>query len=74
MINRLSNQVFTQLTNHMNKWTADRPVHSNQTPSTPIQINLIQSYPVQYIFSLGATAPIWALSYLHETLRFTSVF
>jgi hypothetical protein len=22
----------------------------------------------------GATAPIWALAYLHETLRFTSVF
>jgi hypothetical protein len=26
-----------------------------------------------YIF-IGATAPIWALAYLHETLRFTSVF
>jgi hypothetical protein len=25
-------------------------------------------------FFLGATAPIWALAYLHETLRFTSVF
>jgi hypothetical protein len=25
-------------------------------------------------FSFGATAPIWALAYLHETLRFTSVF
>jgi hypothetical protein len=22
-------------------------------------------------FSFGATAPIWALAYLHETLRFT---
>jgi hypothetical protein len=27
-----------------------------------------------YFFSFGATAPIWALAYLHETLRFTSVF
>jgi hypothetical protein len=27
-----------------------------------------------YFFSYGATAPIWALAYLHETLRFTSVF
>jgi hypothetical protein len=26
------------------------------------------------LFSYGATAPIWALAYLHETLRFTSVF
>jgi hypothetical protein len=26
------------------------------------------------IFFFGATAPIWALAYLHETLRFTSVF
>jgi hypothetical protein len=25
-------------------------------------------------FSFGATAPIWALDYLHETLRFTSVY
>jgi hypothetical protein len=25
-------------------------------------------------FSIGATAPIWALAYLHETLRFTSVY
>jgi hypothetical protein len=24
-------------------------------------------------FSFGARAPIWALAYLHETLRFTSV-
>jgi hypothetical protein len=23
---------------------------------------------------LGATAPIWALAYLHETLRFISVY
>jgi hypothetical protein len=27
-----------------------------------------------YFFSYGATAPIWALAYLHETLRFISVF
>jgi hypothetical protein len=28
-----------------------------------------------HLFSYGATAPIWALAYLHETLqRFTSVF
>jgi hypothetical protein len=25
-------------------------------------------------FFFGATAPVWALAYLHETLRFTSVF
>jgi hypothetical protein len=24
--------------------------------------------------TVGATAPIWALAYLHETLRFTSVY
>jgi hypothetical protein len=27
-----------------------------------------------YIFSFGATAHIWALAYLHETFRFTSVY
>jgi hypothetical protein len=26
------------------------------------------------IFFFGATAPIWPLAYLYETLRFTSVF
>jgi hypothetical protein len=26
-----------------------------------------------FFFSFGTTAPIWALAYLHETLRFTSV-
>jgi hypothetical protein len=25
-------------------------------------------------FSFGATAHIWALAYLHETFRFTSVY
>jgi hypothetical protein len=25
-------------------------------------------------FSFDATAPIWALAYLHETLRFVSVY
>jgi hypothetical protein len=29
---------------------------------------------ISYLFFFfGATAPIWALAYLHETLRFTSV-
>jgi hypothetical protein len=27
-----------------------------------------------FFFSFGATAPIWALVYLYETLRFTSVY
>jgi hypothetical protein len=27
-----------------------------------------------YIFFFGATAHIWALAYLHETFRFTSVY
>jgi hypothetical protein len=28
----------------------------------------------KFFFSFGATAPIWVLAYLHETLRFTSVY
>jgi hypothetical protein len=28
----------------------------------------------RYFSPLGATAPIWALAYLHETPRFTSVY
>jgi hypothetical protein len=26
------------------------------------------------VIFFGATTPVWALAYLHETLRFTSVF
>jgi hypothetical protein len=29
---------------------------------------------VKVFFSFGAIALIWALAYLHETLRFTSVY
>jgi hypothetical protein len=29
---------------------------------------------VNSFFSFGATAHIWALAYLHETFRFTSVY
>jgi hypothetical protein len=36
-------------------------------------IYFIFSDQVQF-FTFGATAPIWALAYLHETLRFTSVY
>jgi hypothetical protein len=32
-------------------------------------------YGADYIFfSFGATAPIWAFAYLHETRSYTSVF
>jgi hypothetical protein len=37
---------------------------------TECQVGLFR----QTLFFFGATAPIWALAYLHETLRFTSVF
>jgi hypothetical protein len=30
--------------------------------------------PIIAAFFFGSTAPIWALAYLHETLRFTSVY
>jgi hypothetical protein len=28
----------------------------------------------RHFFAFGATAPVWALAYLHETLRFTLVY
>jgi hypothetical protein len=31
-------------------------------------------YENGYFFYFGATAPIWALAYLRETLRFTTVY
>jgi hypothetical protein len=43
---------------------------------TPVR-DLHLAFKIPYVydfFSIGATAPIWALAYLHETLRFTSAF
>jgi hypothetical protein len=34
----------------------------------------VWSAELKLFFPFGATAPIWALAYLHETLRFTSVY
>jgi hypothetical protein len=43
-----------------------------------IILKLMKSIPLKMSFTtfffFGATAPIWALAYLHETLRFISVF
>jgi hypothetical protein len=37
--------------------------------------NLDENLELKNIFfSFGATAPIWAMAYLHEIFRFTSVF
>jgi hypothetical protein len=33
-----------------------------------------QIYLLSSFFFFGATAPIWALAYLHDTFRFTSVY
>jgi hypothetical protein len=41
---------------------------------TVLYIFLTPYWDASYdFFSFGATAPIWALAYLHETLCFTSV-
>jgi hypothetical protein len=34
----------------------------------------VKAYKGGLFFSFGATAHIWALAYLHETFRFTSVY
>jgi hypothetical protein len=39
-----------------------------------LRISLLLLLPNFTLFFLGATAPIWALAYLQETLCFTSVF
>jgi hypothetical protein len=44
-------------------------------PSNPHRQNRLESAMCSVIFfSFGATAHIWALAYLYETLRFTSVY
>jgi hypothetical protein len=35
---------------------------------------LLKGEDIFLFFSFGATAHIWALAYLHETFRFTSVY
>jgi hypothetical protein len=36
--------------------------------------NDADDYSTFYFFPYGSTAPVWVLAYLHETLRFTSVY
>jgi hypothetical protein len=39
------------------------------------RIHSFKGFLLMRVFiSFGATAPIWALAYLHETFRFTSVY
>jgi hypothetical protein len=49
------------------------PVHTTHTKQVR-STNAIKKGIINAIFFFGATAPIWALVYLHETPRFTSVF
>jgi hypothetical protein len=49
-----------------------RPEFVQQCNQLPSFVN--SNEPLDYIFFFGATAPIWALAYLNETLRFTSDF
>jgi hypothetical protein len=38
-------------------------------------LNILQTHLlVLFFFPISTTAHIWALAYLHETLRFTSVY
>jgi hypothetical protein len=50
-------------------WTLNLWIHLRMNRSS-----LNGSLVHRIFFSYGATAPIWALAYLHETLRFTSVY
>jgi hypothetical protein len=54
---------------HIDKAKAAAVSFTNFTPDDGSQLS-----PIHVFFFLGATAPIWALAYLHETLRFTPVF
>jgi hypothetical protein len=42
-------------------------------PGQQIPLYALITTNIQF-FSFGATAHIWALAYLHETFRFTSVY
>jgi hypothetical protein len=61
-------------------WYTGRNVMLRNIPEGLFQFNLDKLMlldglvPFICSFFFGATAPIWALAYLHETLRFTSVF
>jgi hypothetical protein len=49
-----------------------RPVRLAKLHSAAV--SRLQDRNLRIFFSFGATAPMWALAYLHETLRFTSVY
>jgi trimethylamine:corrinoid methyltransferase-like protein len=51
-------------------------MYHNEMADRKLILLAVEGCPVSVFpfFSLGATAPVWALAYLHETLSFTSVF
>jgi hypothetical protein len=57
-------------------------MHNVSSSLSPIAFQVVHNHEglvtsailYSIFFFLGATAPIWALAYFHETLRFTSVF
>jgi hypothetical protein len=51
-------------------WSVTRPCRFNPLERAP-GTHWIGDW--HYFFSFDTTAPVWALAYLHETLRFTSV-
>jgi hypothetical protein len=53
---------------HNNKWK------KHQKERKVIKMKITSNQRTVHFFPFGATAPIWVLTYLSETLRFTSVY
>jgi hypothetical protein len=57
----------------LNTGEADTTNHTHSYRTGKFLLKVFRSKQ-RVLFFFAATAPIWALAYLHETLRFTSVF
>jgi hypothetical protein len=62
------------------KVTCTKPsIHDNafisypQSNRTSLEVFAVEGVAGLFFFPFGATAPTWALAYLHETFRLTSV-
>jgi hypothetical protein len=68
--------VLMYVTWHLNVSRRQLPTKSHEVLHSKMSVTvslIFWSVIKSIFFSFCATSPIWALAYLHETLRFTSV-
>jgi hypothetical protein len=75
MISRYILHIHPNCMIYLRVHTHSHPHYRGDLHIHTVKIILVLELIAVYIYiSFGATAPIWALAYLHKTLRFISVY